>query len=207
MTKKELRKAQKARLASLAPDVFHDEGEKAAMQLIASPLWQQFDRVLAYLSMPDEIDTQPVMYAALASGKTVFAPKVESDTGMRFYRVTRDANSWTTGPFGIREPAGNEADALTIKCDKRCEQGDHCDQRALVLSPGLAFDHKGRRCGRGRGFYDRFYQQLKIQCPYAFICAFSLSCGVIDEEVPTESFDQRVNAICTTNGLEVIEVL
>jgi 5-formyltetrahydrofolate cyclo-ligase len=111
---------------------------------------------------------------------------------MRFFRVTRDESSWVRGAFDIREPAGREEDVF------RPEDG-----KALVVSPGLAFDRKGNRMGRGKGFYDRFYEKLFTASPDSACCALCLCCQIVDE-VPVDHFDRRVNAICTKD--EFIEI-
>jgi 5-formyltetrahydrofolate cyclo-ligase len=185
MTKKELRAAQKKKLAALPKMAFTEEGELAAARLVESALWQRYKRVLIYLSMPDELDTAPLLERAFALKKEVYAPKVESDSSMRFFRVTQDVSSWVIGAFDIREPAGKEEDVFNF------ESGP-----ALVISPGLAFDRSGNRIGRGKGFYDRFYEKLFKSSPESAICALCMSCAIVDE-VPVEQFDRKVNAICT----------
>jgi 5-formyltetrahydrofolate cyclo-ligase len=185
MTKKELRKISKQKLNALPKSQFADEGRLAADRLIRTELWKKYDRVLIYLSMPDEADTSTLLKMAIAEGKKVYSPKVESDTSMRFFRVTADESSWVIGAFDIREPAGREEDVF------KPEEG-----KALVISPGLAFDRSGNRMGRGKGFYDRFYEKLFNASPDSACCAFCLSCQIIDE-VPVEQFDRKVNAICT----------
>ncbi|GHV21592.1 5-formyltetrahydrofolate cyclo-ligase [Spirochaetia bacterium] len=185
MTKKELRKIMKQKLNTLPKEQFKSEGGLAAKRLVKTGLWKKYDRVLIYLSMPDELDTSALLDAAFAEGKQVFSPKVESDTSMRFFRVTRDENSWVTGAFDIREPAGKEADVF------KPEEG-----KALVISPGLAFDKRGNRMGRGKGFYDRFYEKLFAASPDSACCALCMSISIVDD-VPTDQFDRKVNAICT----------
>ncbi|GHU39901.1 5-formyltetrahydrofolate cyclo-ligase [Spirochaetia bacterium] len=185
MTKKELRKIMKQKLNALPKEQFKSEGGLAAKRLVKTGLWKKYDRVLIYLSMPDELDTSALLDAAFAEGKQVFSPKVESDTSMRFFRVTRDENSWVTGAFDIREPAGKEADVF------KPEEG-----KALVISPGLAFDKRGNRMGRGKGFYDRFYEKLFAASPDSACCALCMSISIVDD-VPTDQFDRKVNAICT----------
>ncbi|MDR2467420.1 MAG: 5-formyltetrahydrofolate cyclo-ligase [Spirochaetaceae bacterium] len=187
MTKKEFRAEMKQKLAALPRRAFSSEGEAAARRLVKTELWQRFNRVLIYLSMPDELDTMPLLTTAFAQKKEVYAPKIESDTAMRFFRVSEDASSWTRGAFDIREPAGREADVFKPE-----------DGAALVISPGLAFDRCGNRIGRGKGFYDRFYEKLFAAAPESVICAFCMSCAIVPE-VPVEQFDYPVDAVCTQN--------
>jgi 5-formyltetrahydrofolate cyclo-ligase len=185
LTKKELRKEMKQKLNALPKEQFKTEGEAAAKRLADTALWKQFDRVLIYLSMPDELDTGALLDRAFREGKKVYSPKVEGEGLMRFFRVTPDSSSWVTGAFDIREPAGREEDVL-----------DFSGGPVLVVSPGLAFDRTGKRMGRGKGFYDRFYEKLFKESPASKICALCMSLAIVGE-VPTESFDRKVNAICT----------
>jgi 5-formyltetrahydrofolate cyclo-ligase len=185
LTKKELRKEMKQKLGALPKEQFKTEGIEAAKRLAGTGLWKKYPRVLIYLSMPDELDTSALLDIAFGEGKEVYSPKVEGEGLMRFFRVTSDSSSWVTGAFDIREPAGREEDVLDFSAGP-----------VLVISPGLAFDRKGNRMGRGKGFYDRFYEKLFKSSPASSICALCMSCAIVDE-VPTEEFDRKVNAICT----------
>jgi 5-formyltetrahydrofolate cyclo-ligase len=193
MTKQELRKVMKAKLKTISKEQFTSEGVAAAKRLTAADLWKKYDRVLIYLSMPDELDTSALLDIAFNEGKEVYSPKVESDTSMRFFRVSRDKSSWTLGAFDIREPAGKEADVF------KPEAGP-----ALVISPGLAFDRKGNRMGRGKGYYDRFYEKLFAASPESAVCALCMS-GAIVDEVPVDHYDRKVNAICTKDEFITIQ--
>jgi 5-formyltetrahydrofolate cyclo-ligase len=175
----------KGKLNALPKEQFKSEGAAAAARLAATGLWKKYDKVLIYLSMPDELDTSALLDIAFREGKDVYAPKVESDTGMRFFRVTPDPASWIVGAFDIREPAGKEEDVFRLASGP-----------VLVVSPGLAFDRRGNRMGRGKGFYDRFYEKLFKESPDSKICALCMS-GAIVNEVPTDQYDRRVDAICT----------
>ncbi|GMO50202.1 MAG: 5-formyltetrahydrofolate cyclo-ligase [Termitinemataceae bacterium] len=185
MTKQELRKIMKKTLNALPKEQFKTEGKKAAKRLIGTDIWKSYKRVLIYLSMSDELDTSALLEEAFAEGKEVYAPKVESDTSMRFFKVSKDPASWVTGAFDIREPAGKESDVF-----------DFSGGKALVISPGLAFDREGNRMGRGKGYYDRFYEKLFSASPASACVALCMSCSIVDS-VPTEQFDRKVNAICT----------
>lgn len=73
-------------------------------------------------------------------------PKVSGDSGMEFYRT----ETFTPHPrFGMLEPDL----AKSTPVDKA--------ELAGIFVPGLAFDNRGFRLGRGKGFYDRFLSDFK----------------------------------------------
>lgn len=60
-----------------------------------------------------------------------------------------------------------------------------------ALIPGIAFDLKGSRLGRGKGFYDRYLNRHEI------IKIGLCSSGQLLEEIPVEAHDHRMNYIIT----------
>jgi len=82
------------------------------------------------------------------------------------------------GQFGIREP---KAGCPEIPLERV----------GLVLVPGVAFDLRGGRLGRGRGFYDRLLAQVQgTKCGVAFD-------EQIVEAVPTGKLDVQMDFILT----------
>ena len=82
------------------------------------------------------------------------------------------------GKFGVREPAERCAPVPLNRLD-------------LVLVPGIAFDIRGGRLGRGQGYYDRLLSAVT-----------GLKCGVAFDEqivdaVPVGPLDVRLNCILT----------
>ena len=69
------------------------------------------------------------------------------------------------------------------------------DMFDLVIVPGVAFDIKGARIGKGKGYYDRF-----LQVTSAFRLALAFDCQLI-ENVPTELHDIPMNAILSESGI------
>ena len=102
--------------------------------------------VLAYYSLPDEVNTHDLVDELVAKGVTVFLPKVTGPDTMTWLRYTSRADL-TTGAFGIGEPDHGEGSP-----DLVCEES----RGQVALIPGMAFDAAGHRLGRGRGYYDRF---------------------------------------------------
>jgi 5-formyltetrahydrofolate cyclo-ligase len=218
--KQNLRSEIKKRLAVLSPGDFTAQGEAAAALFRESPLWARYETLLLFLSLPEEIDTRPLLELALQSGKRVFAPRVTGRGELRFHRVLSAAGPWTEGPFGIREPpdaelppaapsAGGPATGSPAAGPVRGEALAPADSPALVIVPGLAFDIHGRRLGRGGGCYDRFLASpefrgtpetaestgpLQSRLPRAIGLCMPLQ---ILPEIPAEPWDKKMDGLCT----------
>jgi 5-formyltetrahydrofolate cyclo-ligase len=190
--KERLRREIKGFLAGLSPEEFHHEGSKAAAVLRKAPLWARYKTVLLFLSLKTEIDTLPLLEAALEDEKKVFAPRT-GDGSIRFYRVSSPQGPWQYGFFGVREPAEPEG----------AEEGEGAlgegDFPALVVTPGLAFDRQGHRLGRGGAYYDRFFEELdkagREYCAVGFCLEAQLRA-----EVPVEEQDKPMNGIVSPRG-------
>lgn len=150
--KKTLRKEIKKNLNDYK-DNFEKDSETITEQIIKSHEYKNADTILSYMALPDEVD---INIKKLSENKTVFIPKVrETPLSLDFYKYSED--SVKTGAYGITEP--DETSEL-FHPEKALEYGN-----ILVLVPGRAFTKNGKRLGRGKGFYDRFLQQLKENTP------------------------------------------
>jgi 5-formyltetrahydrofolate cyclo-ligase len=147
-------------------------------RLREQPAWSA-KAILLFAPLPEEPDIWPLLTEAIATGRTValpaFSPGTNDYTARQILDPTRDL---ITGKFGIREPAGDCAEVPLNRLD-------------LVLVPGIAFDPRGGRLGRGKGFYDRLLSAVN-----------GLKCGVAFDEqivdaVPVGPMDVRLNCILT----------
>lgn len=179
LSKTILRREIRRRLKQMTPEQRAAGSSKACSLLEKQGVWQKAPSILFYAPLPEELDIWSLVRDSLAAGKTVALPRFDSSTNQYIAcRVQNIADDIVSGQFGIREPA------------------DHCpavdwNRLGLVLVPGVAFDVRGRRLGRGKGFYD----QLLAGVP-------GTTCGVaFDEqivpEVPLEPHDIPVNCILT----------
>ena len=188
-SKEILRDEIKKRLKNVSPGEFNSQGEKAAAILRASPIWASHKTVFLFLSMKAEIETRTLMEAAFQDEKIVFAPKVEGDR-IVFYPISSARGPWRTGPFGIKEPPDG----------KPAEAGDF---PALIITPGLAFDREGRRMGRGRGYYDRFFQELGNDTRQYHALGLCMDFQLVDK-VPVEKYDKKVHSLLTGKEMHII---
>jgi 5-formyltetrahydrofolate cyclo-ligase len=194
--KQELRKALRKQLADIPPAVFQEEGGRAAELMASFQPWRDAETVALFLSAPGEIATEPLVDLAFRQGKKVFLPKVEGDTA-RFFRVRSADGPWAVGAFGIREPlvedpAGSE--------EFPSPKGEPGGGTVVLLAPGMAFDRQGNRMGHGKGYYDRFFARLDGLGVSYLAVALCLERQIIPR-VPTESWDKRMDAICTGAGI------
>jgi 5-formyltetrahydrofolate cyclo-ligase len=141
--------------------------------------WQSAKAIFFYAPLAGELDIWPLVEDSLAAGKIVCLPRFDP-VGQRYItcRIQNLGVDLATGQFGIREPA---ADCLPFPLN----------QLDLVLVPGVAFDLRGRRLGRGKGFYDRLLADAGgIKCGAAFD-------EQIVTEIPVEPHDVSVDCILT----------
>ena len=141
-----LRKSAKAALAAVTPERRAVASADAAARASAHPAWPGAELVLAFLSMPSEIDTAPVVEAALAAGKRVAVPRIDGGD-IAFVELAPDWRAWPRDRWDIPAPP---AEAPSIP------PAEIAGLATLALVPGLAFDRTGGRLGRGKGYYDRF---------------------------------------------------
>jgi 5-formyltetrahydrofolate cyclo-ligase len=206
-SKHELRRELKSRLAALPRPVFAEAGARAAAILTQLPLWGECKTLLLFLSMKDEIDSAPLLEAAFRAGKKVFVPRLEGKD-LVFYRINSPAGPWQEGPFGIREPADLPArTGGSILRGSAVPGGSGppsvpppslvpADFPALLIVPGLGFDPRGNRLGRGKGYYDRFLTALDRRgLPFTAI-GLCMEAQLLPE-LSTESWDRKMDGICT----------
>ena len=130
-----------------------DERQKKSSEIIEklrrSPEFQASRAVMFYAATPFEVDTIPFLKEVLKSGRVVFLPFVdEASKSLLSVQIRNIEQDLIHGTYGILEPRRELVKAFDI---------NHLD---LVLVPGLAFDRKSHRLGRGKGYYDRFLKTL-----------------------------------------------
>lgn len=132
--------------------------------------------VCTYVSFDKEVDTKQLIERLLEIGKTVVVPKITED-GLVIHKL-RSLDDLEAGHFGIPEPKNSCAVVAKSSVD-------------LFIVPGVAFDRKGNRMGRGHGYYDKLLTGVTVPK-----IGLAYECQVV-AEVPHTSYDVPMTALVT----------
>jgi len=174
MDKQSLRRRIRERKRAMTAEEIQEKSEKLAKLFLASDAYRNARTIYGYLPYNQEVRTLPILEQALRDGKKVAVPKCYGDE-MRFIWMD-DLSKVEKGYANIPEPI---ADGPVAN-----------DKTALVLMPGLAFDHQGHRIGYGGGFYDRFLEKEPKHPTIALCFDFQMV-----DELETEEFDIPVDIV------------
>lgn len=147
MNKSEFRKEIRNRKRQYSSSQLEELSLSVLSRLSLNAHLQKAHTVLMYYSLPDEVNTHTYIDLLVEQGKRVLLPVVVDEKNMliREYTSKKDLQE---GAYHILEPIGK----LFPK--------EKYQEIEVGIIPGMGFDYKGNRLGRGKGYYDRFLQQV-----------------------------------------------
>ena len=177
MEKKELRKIIRNKKRQYSSSQLEELSLSVLSSLANNKHIQEAHIILAYHSLPDEVNTHEYIEQLVTEGKQVLLPVVIDGENMiiREYSGTQDLQE---GPFHIMEPIGK---LFPKEKYKEIEVG---------IIPGMSFDEEGNRLGRGKGYYDRLLQEM----PHLYKIGICFAFQKI-KNIPTEGTDIRMDEI------------
>ena len=176
MKKAEIRQRIKALKKAVGKESAKIAATKAFAQVEECAGFQRAQHVMVYHSLPDELSTHAFI-EKWHGLKKLYLPRVNGEI---LEILPYDATQLQSGSFNIEEPTGDEI-----------VDGNDID---LIIVPGIAFDCKGNRVGRGKGYYDRLLSEttaIKIGVGYDF--------QLLEDNIETEEHDVKVDVIITEN--------
>jgi 5-formyltetrahydrofolate cyclo-ligase len=180
MNKEELRLSLKKVLSQISKEQRVQKSKKICQNLAATQHFKDASVVMVYMSLPYEVDTRDVILSAWQQGKTVAAPRIEWEhKHMLPVEIHSLESDFTIGQSGIRNPV------KTVPVP--------FEQIDLVVAPGLGFDRRGNRLGKGGAYYDRFFANEGMN---AIKCGFAFKEQVV-ESVPTTVADVPMDLLAT----------
>lgn len=150
-------------------------------------LYKKAGVVMCYVAIDGEVETRPFLSQALADGKRVVVPVTLKKSRKLIAVEIKDPglDLKRRGPFKIPQPRFSRRRAVPP------------EKLDLVIVPGIAFDRRGRRLGRGLGYFDRFLAQVPASVPRVGL-AFRFQ---VLKKIPSESHDQPVDRVITEKGV------
>lgn len=140
--------------------------------------------VAFFLPLKTEVNLIPLIELCMKEKRDCFIPlvtDVEKCT-MDFFKLDDKlslSEQLKPGNFGILEPC--------------IELPEMAADEVFMLVPGMGFDTSFNRVGKGKGFYDRFFEKYKGKITKAGICFdFQLL-----ENVPADEHDIKMDLIFT----------
>lgn len=182
-SKKEIRKKYKTMRDQMDQREVRTLSERICEHIINLDDFSKAEYIYAYYPLGNEADIRAAVEEAWRLGKRVAFPKVFGDE-MRFFEID-DFSHLHPGTFGVMEPEENQPADW---------------QQVLILVPGVAFDMTGNRMGFGKGYYDRYLEQMPEAVTVGI--AYGLQ---IAEYIPTEPTDVRLNYVVTEEDIRKID--
>lgn len=182
--KRAMRAAVKRRILAMEPNERARQEDEIRRLFGQLPGYEGAVTVLLYASrFPEEFSTWPLMDLVIRSGRRLVCPRVDREARRLDLFAVRDPSlDFERAENGLPEPL---VGLIRVRAD----------EIDWALVPGLAFDGKRFRLGRGGGYYDRLIPTLRQDCP-----RWSLA---FDEqwvqEVPIEPHDQPLTGVIGCN--------
>lgn len=176
MDKKALRAEIRRRKADCSKLELQCQSTKICEWILDDGVFWASHFILLYSPLPDEVDVSPLITAAYNAGKTVILPVVNGED--LILKLFNGYNEMTKGAFGISEP-----------CGELFPIGKY-PQIDLAIIPGMAFDNRRHRMGRGKGFYDRLLPHL----PNAYKMGVSFDFQHF-ERIPSQEWDIEMDEV------------
>lgn len=167
----------RARKALLSNDERLSAANAVFRQVEQNPAFMLAERILVYHSLPDELSTLDFI-DRWYTRKRFFLPRVN---GVNLDILPYDRSRLHLGAFHIEEPDGEELTPV--------------EDIELIIVPGVAYDRRGCRVGRGKGYYDRLLsgtKAVKIGVAYDF---------QLVDDIDTDEFDVPVDIVITDRNV------
>jgi len=177
MKKEDIRRAVKARKILLSEDEKISAAGRVFDMLERTAEFMLADKILMYHSLPDELSTRRFI-GKWSGRKHFYLPRVN---GVNLDILPYDESRLAIGSFHIEEPTGSDCADVS--------------EMEMIVVPAVAYDRRGNRVGRGKGYYDRLLagsRARKVGVAYDF---------QLVDEIPAEPHDIRVDIVITDKTL------
>ena len=155
MSLSQLRKSLRSARRAITPLEREEKSQLLARNLARYLPFRRCKKFAVYLSLPEEVDTSPVIELAQLLRKAIYLPVIDTRVwqkqSMMFALYLPGETPLRENRFGIREPAvkpGNYIRGIDIE---------------FVCVPVVGFNDRCDRIGMGGGYYDKAFDRRRFQ--------------------------------------------
>ena len=182
MNKEEIRRNILKKRLSLSSKDIRDKSHQVFLNLAEAVEYRNSQNIMFYVATRSEVQTEEMIKTSIKMGKNIFVPIILTDcTNLAPSKIYDFDNELEKGKKGILEPKREYY---------RLSPPEDMD---LIIIPGVAFDLKGNRIGRGFGYYDNFLRKIRTSTK---IIALAFEMQII-EKIPNDKNDIPVHKIIT----------
>ncbi|MBN1980441.1 MAG: 5-formyltetrahydrofolate cyclo-ligase [Chitinivibrionales bacterium] len=188
-TKKEaLRTECLARRNAISVEERLEKSQKIAAFFLETDEFKKAIAIMMYAPTGSEVQTQECIEQILVRGKRVVVPYFFPQSNeMGIAEIAHYNEDCQASDTGMVEPKPS-LHANFLKSDIQ-----------LVVCPGVGFDKRGGRLGRGKARYDTFLKELRDRIP---LVGFAYQCQIIEEDLPFDYHDIPMSLIITEQGIQ-----
>lgn len=171
--KEKIRQEIRSLKRNLSEEEKKEQAQRVFKKIESRPEFLKAKTVLMYWSITDELPTHDFI-RKWSHSKTLLLPVVKGHH--MTIRPFSSEDSLVPGDLRTMEPMTGD---------------DYFKLVDLVIVPGVAFDRYKRRMGRGKGYYDRYFKNKKLE-KWGICFDFQLY-----DKIPAASFDITMNKVFT----------
>ncbi|WP_281336719.1 5-formyltetrahydrofolate cyclo-ligase [Flavobacterium eburneipallidum] len=149
MNKKELRTKYKALRNQLSENELEEMSLAISNKVLTLPIWEKtYFHIFLPITEHKEVNTEYILHLLSGKDKEIIISKSDFETREMTHFLLTDNTKIKKNKYHIPEPV----DGIEVPSKKI----------DVVFVPLLAFDKIGNRVGYGKGFYDKFLKECKL---------------------------------------------
>lgn len=153
---------------------------KIADLLFKMSEYKECENIFLFLSIQQEIRTQPIIETCIKDGKNIFVPILTEKKREMVFCPLENLESLTKNKFGILEPP--------MKGIKKS------DNKTIILVPALVYSKDKFRIGYGGGYYDKYIKENEALANIGLCLSEFIIAGF-----EKDKYDEKVDFIITEN--------
>lgn len=186
MTKDEIRAIYQEKRMNLSDDEVRMLSHAVQIQVIKElSFWGlEYIHIFLPITIKKELETEALIQKIRMMGINTVLPRTNFKDGSMEHVIYEDDTVMGMNKYGLREPVGG-----------RTVPSEEID---LVFVPLLAYDSHGYRVGYGKGFYDRFLIQTRMDVKKIGLSLFEPTEHLIDD---IHEGDIAIDSCITPSGV------